>query len=583
MLDRRVLVSTIPTVHPNIDFTDITAEGRLFLNETAVNAVLEEMRTKGQSEHITTYYKIVDIAGKGYIAYTKNPLGKGAFGEVVIAQDIQTKEYFALKIAKIPNRETRKILDKEERILLMQRQATAVKKDLDAHQIIMKLAPGASLFHLVAERSLNLPAIRWLIMAKSVLDAVASCHASNLLHRDIKLENIIFDLVNHTATLVDFGFAIEANPLVGVIAQPMGSPGYVAPEILTQNLYSEKSEVYALGKVLAGIFGLLMPSGEYNVTDFLVLVGRDSNEYKNNQHLPNDKVRAAVYAYLEQMLSVEPNKRPTLNSARKFFSEMIQEHILLPSKINNVALLDVSEMLSSSTHLADYTKALLSFDAVYFIDSEEKREPRDYSNLNSALAKKGVNVSNILLRSHDVEQAMLAAKKMDNASNPAVNNYYYLSAGPLSSTVKNLKKEHIHTITIAPKKEKRDYENEIKKHLSKTPIDEKHYQIVKKSLEEELARLAMKYGKKSKVANDRMRAIRSTLEVFADKRAKLTYTALHANLDALQERMLAVGNISTVIRKFFGKKTISKSKQKISQLDQSIQEDIIGEFKRFNR
>lgn len=71
-------------------------------------------------------------------------------------------------------------------------------------------------------------------IAKQLLYAVNYLHASNIAHRDINLENILIDSVDCNRLqikLADFGFA-SAIPESGVMRGMIGSPQYVAPEIL---------------------------------------------------------------------------------------------------------------------------------------------------------------------------------------------------------------------------------------------------------------------------------------------------------------------------------------------------------------
>ena len=55
-------------------------------------------------------------------------------------------------------------------------------------------------------------------------------HTKQLIHRDIKLSNILLDLNNEIVKLIDFGFAINENAN-DYIYWRCGTPGYMAPEI----------------------------------------------------------------------------------------------------------------------------------------------------------------------------------------------------------------------------------------------------------------------------------------------------------------------------------------------------------------
>ena len=83
---------------------------------------------------------------------------------------------------------------------------------------------------------------------KQLLTAIAHCHRFGIVHRDIKPDNILFDEMNRVK-LADFGSADwvgEEGTLSGVV----GTPYYVAPEVVMGRDYNEKVDVWSAGVVL---------------------------------------------------------------------------------------------------------------------------------------------------------------------------------------------------------------------------------------------------------------------------------------------------------------------------------------------
>ena len=85
------------------------------------------------------------------------------------------------------------------------------------------------------------------IMAQ-VLRAVIYCHANDICHRDLKPENILIE-TDGVVKVIDFGIAMAFNPEKGMHTV-LGTPYYMAPEILSRNRYDEKCDVWSLGVIL---------------------------------------------------------------------------------------------------------------------------------------------------------------------------------------------------------------------------------------------------------------------------------------------------------------------------------------------
>ena len=81
------------------------------------------------------------------------------------------------------------------------------------------------------------------------------------MNRDFKLENMLVSEDN-TIKIADFGFAIpiEGRNSDGLIKTTLGTPGYMAPEIVEKRHYDgEKAEIFALGTILFAMRSKKMP------------------------------------------------------------------------------------------------------------------------------------------------------------------------------------------------------------------------------------------------------------------------------------------------------------------------------------
>lgn len=77
---------------------------------------------------------------------------------------------------------------------------------------------------------------------------MAYLHAKNIAHRDIKLDNIIYDPQTELVKIIDFGFATVSKDPLKVFC---GTPSYMAPEIVAkQSYFGSAADLWAVGIVM---------------------------------------------------------------------------------------------------------------------------------------------------------------------------------------------------------------------------------------------------------------------------------------------------------------------------------------------
>ena len=75
----------------------------------------------------------------------------------------------------------------------------------------------------------------YLIM-KQLLEAVEHLHKNGIMHRDLKPQNIIFDTEANLIKVIDFGLSQDLSLPLNQDLFCVGTPGFVAPEILDKNV-----------------------------------------------------------------------------------------------------------------------------------------------------------------------------------------------------------------------------------------------------------------------------------------------------------------------------------------------------------
>lgn len=83
---------------------------------------------------------------------------------------------------------------------------------------------------------------------KQIIDAFKVLYKSRIMHRDLKPDNILIH--NGQIKLGDFGFCKSLETTVDMAATMLGSPIYMAPEVLRGESYTSKADIWSLGVVL---------------------------------------------------------------------------------------------------------------------------------------------------------------------------------------------------------------------------------------------------------------------------------------------------------------------------------------------
>ena len=233
----------------------IEKKEQLKLNEIITSKEILKLADMSKDFKIKNLATLIDAKPEdNYIVISK--IGKGTYGSVYKVKHKITGKIRAMKII-----EKHFIRDSREIQVLKELNHPNILKiieyyiDESNYYIITELLNGGDLCEfLINFKNMNEKIVAFIM--KQLLTALNYLHSKGIVHRDVRLENILIhkkndkidDLKSLQIKLIDFGDSIllKENEYLSV---KVGSPYYIAPEVLNKN-YNEKCDIWSSGVVL---------------------------------------------------------------------------------------------------------------------------------------------------------------------------------------------------------------------------------------------------------------------------------------------------------------------------------------------
>ncbi|KFV03519.1 Testis-specific serine/threonine-protein kinase 6, partial [Tauraco erythrolophus] len=146
-----------------------------------------------------------------------------------------------------------------------------------------------------------------------VVGAVRYLHDRNLVHRDLKCENILLIADGRRAKLSDFGFSKEANGYPDLSTTFCGSAAYTSPEVLMNIPYdAKKNDIWSLGVVLYVMVTGRIP---FDNTCIRSMPQQQKEGVRYPEGLP--PLPEPCQALIAQLLQFDPASRPGAGQVAK--------------------------------------------------------------------------------------------------------------------------------------------------------------------------------------------------------------------------------------------------------------------------
>ncbi|THW29181.1 serine/threonine protein kinase [Aureobasidium pullulans] len=178
-----------------------------------------------------------------------NKIGQGASGGVFTAYEVGTNKCVAIKQMNLEQQPKKDLIineilvmkDSKHKNIVNFMDSYLVKGDL---WVVMEYMEGGSLTDVVTFNMMSEPQIA--AVCRETLHGLQFLHSKGVIHRDIKSDNILLSLEGNIK-LTDFGFCAQINESQHKRTTMVGTPYWMAPEVVTRKEYGRKIDIWSLG------------------------------------------------------------------------------------------------------------------------------------------------------------------------------------------------------------------------------------------------------------------------------------------------------------------------------------------------
>uniref|UniRef100_A0A8C1MBW0 Calcium/calmodulin-dependent protein kinase 1Da n=1 Tax=Cyprinus carpio TaxID=7962 RepID=A0A8C1MBW0_CYPCA len=260
--------------------------------------------------HLKYYNSITMVQKHGNI--------KGAFSEVVLAEERSTGKMFAVKcIPKKALKGKESSIENEIAVLRKIKHENIVALE-DIYEssnhlyLIMQLVSGGELFDRIVEKGFYTEKDASTLI-RQVLDAVNYLHSMGIVHRDLKPENLLYFNPQDGSKIMISDFGLSKMEGTGdVMSTACGTPGYVAPEVLAQKPYSKAVDCWSIGVIAYILLCGYPPFYDENDSKLFEQILKADYEFDAPYW---DDISDSAKDFISCLMEKDPSKRYTCEQA----------------------------------------------------------------------------------------------------------------------------------------------------------------------------------------------------------------------------------------------------------------------------